>query len=64
MPKNHSSDNDDWEEWERLANGFQGSVEELEELMDEQLADDPKKSWRRKRLRQEDRDVRFRTDED
>ena len=63
VPKN-SSDSEIWEEWERLATGFKGSVEDLEELMNDQLDDAPKKSWRRKRLRQKDRDVRFRPHED
>jgi hypothetical protein len=61
VPKN-SSDSEIWEEWERLATGFKGSVEDLEELMDEQLSN--KKSWRRKRLKSEDSDVRFRPLED
>lgn len=62
MPKN-SSDSEIWEEWERLATGFKGSLEELEELMDDQLDDAPKKV-RRQKPRQEDQDVKFRPHED
>jgi hypothetical protein len=61
VPKN-SSDSEIWEEWERLATGFKGSVEDLEELMDEELTD--KRPWRHKRLKSKDRDVRFRSHED
>jgi hypothetical protein len=61
VPKN-SSDSEIWEEWERLATGFKGSVEELEELMDEELTD--KRPWRHKQPKSKDSDVRFRPHED
>lgn len=64
MVSKNSSDSEIWEEWERLATGFRGSVEDLEELMNEQLSENHKKTWRRKRPRQKDRDVKFRPHED
>jgi hypothetical protein len=60
----NSSDSEIWEEWERLATGFKGSIEDLEELMHDELSDNPKKVRRQRRLQQEDRDVKFRSNED
>jgi hypothetical protein len=62
MVSKNSSDSEIWEEWERLATGFRGSVEELEELMDEELTE--KRPWRHKRLKSKDHDVKFRPHED
>ena len=64
MGRNPNAANETWDLWEQISDGFKGSPEELEDLIDE-MSDHPR-IVRRKKLsaKDKDNDVKFRPEHD
>jgi len=62
MGRNPNAANETWDLWEQVGDGFKGSPDELEDLIDE-MSDHPRIA-RRKKLSTKDNDVKFRPEHD
>lgn len=62
MGRNPNAANETWDLWEQVGDGFKGSPEELEDLIDE-MSDHPRAA-RRKKVIAKDNDVKFRPEHD
>jgi len=62
MGRNPNAANETWDLWEQIGDGFKGSADELEDLINE-ISDHPR-NVRRKKVSTKEDDVKFRPEHD